>query len=175
MYTLYVNGASIGQGDNFQQSQGYCVKLGSGCNVFAVAVQNGGTTPSPAALLVAINVTYNDGTSSIVVSDDSWRANGQTAGFQDVDFDDSMWPYAVIVGASASSAPWGLPALPISGSALTLANHTGSGTPRFLQTARPLLHLSVHLHSAKRFRSQAARRFSLARSSLMQTTGILST
>lgn len=41
IYTLYVNGELIGHGDNFKESQGYCVKLESGCNnVFVVAAQN---------------------------------------------------------------------------------------------------------------------------------------
>ena len=45
-------------------------------NFFAVAVQNQGTTPNPAALISAINVTYTDGISTIIVSD----ANSEMAG-----------------------------------------------------------------------------------------------
>ena len=87
-YTLYVNGELVSQGYNFRESQGYCVKLESGySNVFAVAIQNSGTTPNPAALITAINVTYTDGTSTIIVFDASWRANNETAGFERVDFD----------------------------------------------------------------------------------------
>jgi len=114
IYTLYVNGVLIGHGDDFRISQGYCVKLEPGCNnVFAVAVQNAlnAGVPSPAALITAIDVTYIDGTSTIIVSDASWRANSDTAGFERVDFDDSAWPYAVIVG-NANSPPWGMPSLP---------------------------------------------------------------
>jgi hypothetical protein len=121
-YTLYVNGELIGQGYDFQESQGYCVKLEPGCNnVFAVAVQNQDTVPTPAALITAINVTYTDGTSTIIVSDVSWRANSDTPGFESVDFDDSAWPYAVVVG-NADSPPWGVPSLPPSGSTLSLAD-----------------------------------------------------
>ena len=118
-YTLYVNGELIGHGDNFHISQGYCVKLEPGCNnVFAVAVQN---TGGPAALITAINVTYTDDTSDIIVSDPSWRANTETAGFESVNFDDSAWPFAVVVG-NADSPPWGVPSLPPTDSTLSLAN-----------------------------------------------------
>lgn len=121
-YTLYVNGEFIGRGYDFQQSQSYCVKLEPFCdNVFAVAVQNQGTTPNPAAFITAINVTYNDDTSTIIVSDASWRANSDTAGFESADFDDSTWPYAVVVG-NANSAPWGVPSPPPSDSTLSLTD-----------------------------------------------------
>ena len=123
-YTLYVNGVLIGQGNNYRQSQSYCVKLDSTTttNIFAVAVQNQGTAPNPAALLVAIKLTYIDGTSTTVVSDDTWHANSETvAGFQSVGFDDSAWPYAVVVD-NANSPIWGLPSPPPSDSTLSLAN-----------------------------------------------------
>ena len=110
-YTVFVNGELIGQGYDLQESQGYCVKLESGYNnVFAVAVQNLGTTPNPAALITAINITYTDGTSTIIVSDASWRTNSETVGFENVDFDNSAWPYAVVV-EDADSPPWGGPSL----------------------------------------------------------------
>ena len=98
------------------------MKLESGCdNIFAVAVQNQGTTPNPAALIAAINVTYSDDTSTIIVTDDNWRANSDTPGFESVNFDDSAWPKAVVVG-NADSPPWGVPSLPPSDSTLSLAD-----------------------------------------------------
>ena len=122
-YTLYVNGGFIGQGYNYQEGQSYCVKLDftTTRNVFAVAVQNQGTAPNPAALLVAINIIYIDGTTITAVSDATWRANNnEIAGFESVGFDDSAWPDAVVVG-NADSPTWGLPSLP-SASSLSLAN-----------------------------------------------------
>ena len=122
-YTLYVNGELIGQGNNYRISQTYCVKLDSTAHtrVFAVAVQNQGTVPNPAALLVAINIVYTDITTATVVSDANWRANNnEIAGFESVGFDDSAWPYAVVVG-NADSPIWGLPS-PLSTSTLSLAN-----------------------------------------------------
>ena len=120
-YALHVNGELIGNGYNYRESQGYCVKLETGYNnVFAVAVQNQGTVPIPAAL-IAISVAYTDGTSTDIVSDASWRANSDTAGFESVGFDDSAWPFAVVLG-NANSPPWSVPSFPPSGSTLSLAN-----------------------------------------------------
>lgn len=120
-YTLYVNGEVIGRGSNFRESQSYCVNLASelllGCtchSVFAVSVLNEpgtGGVATPAALITAIDVNYDDGTSSTIVSDASWRANSQTPNFQNTDFDDSAWPNAVVVG-NANSPPWGVPSIP---------------------------------------------------------------
>ena len=91
-------------------------------NIFAVAVQNQGIVPNPAALLVAVNVIHTDGSSSTIVSDATWRANSETvAGFESVGFDDSAWPYAVSVG-NADGPPYGLPSLPPSDSTLSLVN-----------------------------------------------------
>ena len=122
-YTLYVNGELIGQGNNYRVSQSYCMKLDSTTHthIFAVAVQNQGTVPNPAALLVAITIGYTDGTTTTVVSDANWRANNnEIEGFEKVGFDDSAWPYAVVVG-NAYSPIWGLPS-PLSASNLSLAN-----------------------------------------------------
>src|ERR1700759_2565428 len=88
-YTLYVNGDLIGQGNDWEVSQQYCVTLEPGCNVFAVAVENQGTTPNPAAWIAAIQINYADGTSDIIRTDTGWRDNNATAGFQNVLFDDS--------------------------------------------------------------------------------------
>jgi hypothetical protein len=114
-YTLYVNGKEIGQGNQLRVSQNYCVDLKPYCNnVFAVAVLNKpgvGGVATPAALITAIEITYFDGTSTTTVTDASWRANSETAGFQNPDFDDSAWPHAVVVG-NANSSPWGVPSIP---------------------------------------------------------------
>ena len=114
-YTLYVNGDLIGHGTDFKQSQSYCVSFEPGCdNVFAVSVLNRpgtGGVASPAALLTAIEVKYDDGTSATFVSDASWRAHSDTPGFQNAGFDDSTWSNAVIVG-NANSGPWGEPSIP---------------------------------------------------------------
>jgi len=115
VYTLYVNGEQIGHGEDFQESQNYCVDLEPDCNnVFAVAVLNepgAGGVATPAALITAIDVTYIDGTSDTIVSDASWRAHSETAGFESAGFDDSAWPFAVVVG-NANSPPWGVPSIP---------------------------------------------------------------
>jgi hypothetical protein len=127
-YTLYVNGDFIGHGYNYRESQSYCVKLqplsypyGPVLSIFAIAVQNQGTVPNSAALLVAIDIIYLNGGSTTIVSDTSWLANSDTPGFQNVNFDDSAWPHAVVVG-NVNSRPWGMPFLPHSDSTLSLSD-----------------------------------------------------
>ena len=119
-YTLWVNGDYVGQGNNWQQGQEYCVRLGPGRNVFAVEIENEPPT-SPAALICAIQVTYTDGTTQTIVSDDSWLANDAVPGFQNPEYDDTLWPYAVVLG-NANSSPWQTPTLRPPASALTLSS-----------------------------------------------------
>jgi hypothetical protein len=120
-YTLYVNGDLIGQGNDWEVSQQYCVTLESDCNVFAVAVENEGTTPNPAAWIAAIQINYEDGSSEVIRTDTEWRDNNATAGFQNIGFDDSSWPFAVIAGSSSSS-PWHVPYGPYNSSSASIAN-----------------------------------------------------
>ncbi|KIL58068.1 hypothetical protein M378DRAFT_171038 [Amanita muscaria Koide BX008] len=109
-FTLYVNGEFIGQTTTLVESSymfSYCVELNSGYNVFAVNAENlaygndpTGTVPNPAAFISAIQITYTDGFSSIIVTDTNWRANNDTPGFQSIHYNDSSWPYAVILAGS---------------------------------------------------------------------------
>ena len=120
-YTLYVNSELVGQGNNWEVSQQYCVTLKPDCNVFAVAVENQGTTPNPAAWIAAIQVNYADGTSDIIRTDTGWRGNNPTPGFQNIRFDDSSWPNAVVAGNS-NSAPWHVPYGPYNSSSASISN-----------------------------------------------------
>ncbi|KAK2464633.1 hypothetical protein APHAL10511_003326 [Amanita phalloides] len=119
-YTLWVNGQYIGQGNNWAQSQDYCVTLNPGHNLFAVETENQPPI-SPSALLAAIQITYTDGTKQTIVSDGSWRVNNVTAGFQYPAYDDSAWLYAIVL-AGANGPPWHTPASPPPPSSLSLSN-----------------------------------------------------
>lgn len=118
-YTLWVNGNYVGQGDNWEQGQEYCVGLNPERNVFAVEIENEPPT-SPAALISAILVTFTDGTTYTIVSDSTWRANNAVPGFQSPGYNDRQWPYAVILG-DANSSPWHTPTLPPRPSPITLS------------------------------------------------------
>ncbi|KIJ33487.1 carbohydrate-binding module family 67 protein [Sphaerobolus stellatus SS14] len=109
-YTLWVDGNEVGTGVDYQTAQGYCVALSPYCyNVFAVEATNGGTVPNPAGVLAAIEITYTDGSTQMVVSDSSWKAlNSPTipTGFEEFNFDDSSWSAATVESPSGGS-PWG--------------------------------------------------------------------
>ncbi|KAK2467396.1 hypothetical protein APHAL10511_000631 [Amanita phalloides] len=119
-YTLWVNGERIGAGNNWEQSQGYCVKLKRGRNLFAVEIENQPPT-SPAALITAIQITYTDRSTRTIGTDGTWRVNDATPGFQFPRYDDSAWPYAVILG-TANQSPWHTPYPPIPPSSLSISN-----------------------------------------------------
>lgn len=118
-YTLWVNGEYIGWGNNWEQGQQYCVNLNPECNVFAVETHN--TIQSPSALISAIQIMYTDGTTQIIVTDSTWRANNPTPGFQAPGYSDADWPFAVVLG-NANSSPWQTPTTPPSASSVTLSN-----------------------------------------------------
>ncbi|KAF8624375.1 hypothetical protein AX15_005908 [Amanita polypyramis BW_CC] len=120
-YTLWVNGELIGGGNDWQTSQSYCVALNPINNVFAAETVNFPPNNNPSAFISAIQVNFVGGSSQIIVSDASWRANNATTGFQSPSFDDSNWPHAVIVG-NANSAPWHVPYPQPPASSLSISN-----------------------------------------------------
>ncbi|KAG6827567.1 hypothetical protein H0H92_011290 [Tricholoma furcatifolium] len=61
---------------------------------------------SPAGLLAAIQITYSDGSTSVVTSDSTWRANQVVPyNFQQPSVNDSTWPFAETLGNYGIS-PW---------------------------------------------------------------------
>ncbi|KAM6502835.1 hypothetical protein JOM56_002812 [Amanita muscaria] len=128
IYTLYVNGESIGYGNDWTVSQQYCVKLNPSDNVFAVAVENeengpNDTTPNPAAFIAAIQINYSDGTSGTIVTDNQWLCNVATPGFQSIrykSYNDAGWKNAFVAG-HVNSFPWRTPTGPKGPSSLSIA------------------------------------------------------
>ncbi|KAK0196813.1 lectin [Armillaria mellea] len=111
MHTLYVNGAEVGSGASFSTAQVYTVGLNpESNNVIAVNSTNAG---GPAGLIATVLVDYADGTSTIFVTDSSWKTlkSASPAGFANPSSDDSAWIAAVEQGKEGVS-PWGQTALP---------------------------------------------------------------
>ncbi|KAJ7820115.1 hypothetical protein B0H14DRAFT_2600218 [Mycena olivaceomarginata] len=110
--TLYVNGAVIG-GDDLRPrySNRYCVGLSPFFNVFAVlasdtAADDGTTVAEEAAMIATILLTYSDGTTQTLVSDESWGAFlSPPVGFEQPTFNDLSWPAATVKGVFGD-APW---------------------------------------------------------------------
>ncbi|KAJ7460971.1 lectin [Mycena galericulata] len=112
--TLYVNGIEVGTGGDYRFAERFCVPLCSCLNVFAVTAVNGATTPNPAGLIAAIQITYSDGTTSNIVTDTTWRYSISVPnGYEQLSFDDSSWSPAIGEGAYGVS-PWGQIAIPSS-------------------------------------------------------------
>lgn len=108
-FELWVNGTSVGKTEGkeneWQSSKRYVVDLAGSRNVLAARTTNGPN--SPAGLLLAVRVTYTDGTTAVTTTDASWKAIKQIpSGFQAPAFDDAAWPAAAIQ-AAYRSGPWG--------------------------------------------------------------------
>ncbi|KAJ6512346.1 hypothetical protein DFH09DRAFT_1374198 [Mycena vulgaris] len=95
--TLFVNGELAGTSNANRYARRLCVSLLPSFNVFAINATTGSTTTG--AVLAAIQVTYSDGTTDMLVTDASWRvSNTSPAGFEQLSFDDTAWPLATIFG-----------------------------------------------------------------------------
>ena len=108
-YRLFVNGSLVGETEGavneWQQSHQYTVDLEEGRNVFAVRTMNG--AGSPAGLVAAIRIRYDDGSTAIVRTDTSWRATKTVpSDFAAPGFDDGGWG-AAVVQAAYGTGPWG--------------------------------------------------------------------
>ncbi|GLB44347.1 putative bacterial alpha-L-rhamnosidase C-terminal domain [Lyophyllum shimeji] len=114
-FTLYVNGAVVGsspsQVDVWKSAQRFTVPLSGSSTVFAVRANNlpdaNSAGPSPAGLLAAIQIVYSDSSSTILLSDTTWKVNKDVpTGFELPSTDDSSWSSATSLGKYGVS-PWG--------------------------------------------------------------------
>jgi hypothetical protein len=130
-----VNGQRVGAGDNFTHAYVMDVTkaLKPGTNVVTVTAVNATDAPSPAALIGALTIQFQDGHTMEVVTDASWEA-AEKAG--------SPWAPALAMGP-LGMAPWGhidvLPDAPgIYPDANLVANWLGKHgvPPDFMATTR---------------------------------------
>ncbi|KAF9462838.1 hypothetical protein BDZ94DRAFT_1365542 [Collybia nuda] len=109
-YALFVNGILVGGGVNFKAVGIYGVTLVPTLNVFAVRGLNGVQNPgllNPAGLIAAIQITFSDGTTSLLQTNGSWRSiQGVPDKFEAPDFDDSNWENAMVL-VKYGGLPWG--------------------------------------------------------------------
>jgi alpha-L-rhamnosidase len=116
LYTLYVNGQSVGQSDtdpnawNRPRRFDVAGRLVPGRNVVAVEAVN--TAPGPAGLALKLAVGLADGQHVVLASDGSWLCSErESAGWQGAEFDDKGWRPAADAG-QVGVAPWGQLAVP---------------------------------------------------------------
>nr|GAT47194.1 predicted protein [Mycena chlorophos] len=104
-FDFYVNGNYVGSGTppaRTRFSNRFCVDLEPSYNVFAF---NASSTGGNGAMIATILLTYSDLTTDTIVSDASWRVSDAVAGFEQLSFDDTAWPAAVVRGV-LGDAPW---------------------------------------------------------------------
>ncbi|KAJ7912391.1 hypothetical protein B0H13DRAFT_1713163 [Mycena leptocephala] len=114
-YTLYVNGVSIGSGNNWPVAQHYVVNFGTATSeiVLAVLATNIDVTPAGILLEMEVNMQPSGPTNciagSIVSSDGGWKSTlgAIPAGFEQPGFDDSTWPLVANEGVYGVG-PWGI-------------------------------------------------------------------
>ncbi|KAF4609447.1 hypothetical protein D9613_012948 [Agrocybe pediades] len=120
-FTLYVQGKTVGSGLNWQAAQKFVVDILPAREVtIAVFARNNDGPTSPAGLIAAVDLTTEDcecGSVVSLVTDGSWKYNlGTPIGFQQVWYNDSAWPVAVVEGKYGMQ-PWGNVAVPTAVSA----------------------------------------------------------
>ncbi|KAF7363203.1 Alpha-L-rhamnosidase [Mycena venus] len=102
-HELYINGKLLAKADDLQHPQAACALLNPGPIVFGLIGTN---TGGVAALLAKFRVTYSDGTTFDVVTDNTWKGGAKlTKGFETLAFDDSGWGFATSVGEYGVD-PW---------------------------------------------------------------------
>ena len=104
-YELYVNGKSIGQGDNWQQAAVFDIaaNLKKGKNTIAVMAANAG---GPAGWIMAGKVVTDKGTKVDLSTNSGWLASDkEVKGWLDGNIDKS-WVKALELGEYGCS-PWG--------------------------------------------------------------------
>ncbi len=110
-YTLYLDGAQVGAGDDWRSIAEYDVTklLKPGRHTLAVEASN---DDGPAGLLFGLRAELADGSDLEVLSDASWRVSSEgAAGWEKPGYDAEGWGAAKEI-APADSAPWNLPATP---------------------------------------------------------------
>ncbi len=107
-YTAYINGTQVATGSDYTVATPHAVttQLSPGNNTLAISAANGGTSANPAGLLGKLVLRYADGQTTTVQLDATWKArNSLQSGWQNVGFNDSAWPNALVMGSYGIS-PW---------------------------------------------------------------------
>ena len=109
---VFVNRRLCGQLNRFDTLYGIDLldDLVSGDNVIAIEGFNQGDSPNPAGLAALILLESESGQKRrVIVSDSDWRGSGRWSDeWTSVDFDDSAWERAQVLGPMGIS-PWGQP------------------------------------------------------------------
>ncbi|MGQ9771443.1 MAG: family 78 glycoside hydrolase catalytic domain [Thermogutta sp.] len=106
-FDLFCNGQPAGRGAGYNAPQIADVtnRMNPGKNTLAIVATN--ASPSPAGVCGRLRVEFESGRVSEWLIDETWRCSAQVMGGWDrPDFDDSSWPFAIVVGKMGDK-PWG--------------------------------------------------------------------
>jgi putative heme-binding domain-containing protein len=105
-FTVWLNGAEVGRGDDWHRVARFDVKkhLSVGTNVLAVEAHN---TDGPAGLLARLSFIPGGQTRVTLVSDGAWKASRAAAeGWRKADFAENGWTPVQVIGPYGSAGPW---------------------------------------------------------------------
>ena len=106
---IFFNGRDIGSRSGFQSTKEINLthRMEAGRNVIAVAAENRGNEPTPAALIARLRVEFESGEPMELATDGAWKsADKGPDGWSDPKFDDASWKPAKVIGA-VGMEPWG--------------------------------------------------------------------
>lgn len=106
-FDLFCNGQPAGRGSGYNAPQIADVtnRMNTGKNTLAIVATN--ASPSPAGICGRLRVEFESGHVLEWLIDETWRCSAQvTGGWNSPDFDDSTWPFAIVVGKMGDK-PWG--------------------------------------------------------------------
>lgn len=109
LFELYINGRRVIAGSGWQNYHvaDLTEQLVTGENAVAIVVNN---TDGPGGLAAQVQVTFEDGTSLLLVTDERWKASAQQfPGWEQRGADVSGWNAPEVLGAPGIQ-PWGKPA-----------------------------------------------------------------
>lgn len=107
-YEVFVNGRNVGSGAEWQKRTRFDIGplLVPGRNLLAVRATNDGQ--DPAGLVATIKIEQKDKPATEIVTDAEWRFTTKPLGnWARLEFDDSKWDAAVVLGVYGKLAPWG--------------------------------------------------------------------
>lgn len=134
-FTLHVNGKEAGRSGDGHEAWRTLTRidlkglLAKGRNVFAVTALNQGDQPSPAGLIGACMIRFDDGTALTVPVNGDWKTSRNAdVGWLAPGYDDSAWAAARVLG-NYGVEPWGKfvgkPAGPLTVSPVTSDPYAG--------------------------------------------------
>ncbi|NBC65967.1 MAG: DUF1549 domain-containing protein [Bacteroidetes bacterium] len=110
-FELYMNEKLVTQGTDWRQVHHIDVSdlVETGKNLLAVKAEKGGSTAEPAGVLLNLEITYTDGTTRIIHSNEEWKITDREPdmNWKRSEFDDIEWHSVRSFGNSSNNKYWG--------------------------------------------------------------------